>query len=199
MTIRGTDAILPAMSESTKTRYGLTAILLHWVMAALLVAQFALGTVMSDLEDQRRAFELIQLHKSIGFLLLALVLLRLGWRLLSPPPPLPREIPASIRGLAAMVHGALYGLMLALPLTGWALVSASILAIPTLVFGILLVPHLPLRVSEASEAFWHGLHYWLGLFGAALVALHVLAALGHQLVAHDAVLARMLPSGRLRR
>jgi cytochrome b561 len=177
--------------------YGLTAILLHWAMAAALVVQFAIGITMSGLEDQRRAFELIQWHKSLGFLLLGLALVRLGWRLGRGAAREPADLGNGFRRTADFVHGALYALMVALPLTGWLLVSASVLAIPTLLFGTILVPNLPVEVSEASEAFWAWLHRLLGLAGAALVSLHVAAALWHEMTLDRPFLARMLrPAGR---
>ena len=99
--------------------------------------------------------------------------------------------------MARWVHAFLYAALLLLPLTGWALVSASVLEIPTMPFNMFVLPHLPLEVSEASEDFWAGLHRWIGWAAAGLVVLHALAALRHHFWLRDDTLLRML--GRSRR
>jgi cytochrome b561 len=132
------------------------------------------------------------LHKSLGFLLLALVLLRMGWRLGNPPPELPRSVPLLERRVAPLVHFALYALQLAVPLTGWALVSVSVLAIPSVPFDLFVMPNLPLAMSEPAERFWSATHGWLAYAGMTLVALHMAAALRHHFWLRDAVLVRIL-------
>lgn len=182
------------MTGKPDRRYSLPAILLHWAMALVLVAQFALGFVMADLEDQRRAFELIQWHKTLGCLLLALVVLRIGWRFTHRPPQHPADLAPAYGRAADAAHGALYALMLALPLTGWALVSASVLAIPTVLLGAVVVPNLPVAVSETSERLWGAIHGTLAYAGASLVGLHVAAAIWHEMTLDRPFLIRMLRS-----
>jgi len=181
--------------RNTPERYGWVAILLHWLMAALVAGQFVLGIAMTRTGDQRLAFERIQIHKSIGLTLLVLATLRILWRLAGERPRLPGLGRLEARA-ALLVHGLLYGLLLALPLTGWALVSASVLEIPTMPFGLFVVPHLPLEISEASEAFWTALHRWIGWAGLALVCLHALAALRHHFWLRDDILLRMIGLGK---
>lgn len=180
------------MIRNTKEGYGFVAIALHWVVAVLVIGQIGLGLVMLRVADQRLAFDLIQWHKSMGLLILALIVLRLVWRLVNPL-PLPL---ASLRRwekiASATVHRLLYAIFLALPLSGWALVSASVLGIPTLVFGIFLLPHLPVGVSEAGEQFWRSLHHLLAFTALGLVAGHAVAALRHHFILRDGVLKRML-------
>ncbi|WP_315918450.1 cytochrome b [Mesorhizobium sp. SP-1A] len=178
--------------RNTRTGYGWAAILFHWVVAVLFISQFGLGLAMTRIASQRAAFELIQLHKSLGFLLLALVLLRMGWRLGNPPPELPHSVAPLERRVAPLVHFALYALQLAVPLTGWALVSVSVLAIPSVPFDLFVMPNLPLAMSEPAERFWSVTHGWLAYAGMALVALHMAAALRHHFWLRDAVLARIL-------
>ncbi len=180
------------MLRNTKTRYGWTAILLHWLIALLFIGQFALGLVMVRVASQRTSFELIQLHKSFGFLLLGLVLIRIGWRLGSMSPELPEEVGEMERRAAPAVHLLLYAAQVAVPLSGWALVSVSVLEIPSMPFNLFVMPHLPLGVSEQAETFWIVGHQWLAYAGMALVALHVLAALRHHFWLRDAVLVRMI-------
>lgn len=172
-------------------RYDAAAIVLHWLMALLLTAQLLLGLTMSRIADQRSAFELIQLHKSIGLTLLGLIGLRLVWRLANRPPPLPDGMPLWERQAARFAHAVLYLLMLVLPLTGWALVSVSVLAVPTMPFGLFVLPNLPLPMSEAAELLWGCLHGLLAWALVGVVALHVLAALRHHFWLRDGVLTRM--------
>jgi cytochrome b561 len=180
------------MLRNRKSGYGLVAILLHWTIAVLFIGQAGLGLYMVRTADQRAAFGLIQWHKSFGLLILALAVVRLAWRLTNPRPDLPAAMPGWERRAARLAHGALYALMLALPLTGWALVSVSVLAIPTYAFYLVVVPHLPLPVSETGEVFWGEVHRLLAWTAIALATGHAFAALRHQFVLRDGVLAGML-------
>lgn len=183
------------MLANSQTQYGWTAIVLHWAMALLLFGQWTLGQTMVRISDQRLAFDLFQWHKSFGLLVLALAILRLAWRLANPRPLLPAGTPRLEQAAAASTRRALYALMILLPLSGWALVSASVLEIPTLAFYLFLVPHLPLPKSEAAEAAWTLVHQVLGWLMFGLVFVHVLAALRHHFLLRDRVLVRMLRPG----
>ncbi len=183
---------MPALIRNTPARYGWAAILFHWIVAVLFIGQFVLGLVMTRTASQRTAFELIQLHKSFSFLLLGLALLRIGWRLGNPAPALPRSVPPFERRSAPLAHFVLYALQFALPLTGWTLVSVSMLEVPSVPFGLFVVPNLPLAVSDAAERFWSVAHAWLAYGAMALVGLHVAAALRHHFWLRDGVLARIL-------
>ena len=180
-----------SITNST-TRYGWGAIILHWLIALIFIGQFGLGFVMVRLTSQRTAFELIQLHKSFGFLLLGLVVLRIAWRLGNVWPPLPRSVGTLERRAAPLAHLALYAFQLALPLSGWALVSVSMLEIPSLPFNLFVMPNLPLAESDGAESFWAAAHWYLAYAGMALVALHVAAALRHHFQLRDGVLTRMI-------
>ncbi|RWP69213.1 cytochrome b, partial [Mesorhizobium sp.] len=151
-----------------------------------------LGFVMMRVSSQRTAFELIQLHKSFGFLLLGLVILRIAWRLGNAAPALPRSVGRFERRAAALVHFALYAFQLALPLSGWALVSVSMLEIPSVPFNLFVMPDLPLVESDTAESFWISTHWYLAYAGIGLVALHIAAALRHHFWLKDAVLTRMV-------
>lgn len=184
------------MLRNTKDAYGWIAIVLHWSIAALFLGQAGLGLAMVRIADQRRAFELIQLHKSTGFLILGVALIRLGWRLANPRPALPAGMAPAEKAAARASHGLLYLALLALPLTGWALVSVSVLSIPTMPFGLFVMPDLPLAADEQSEALWGTVHRILAWSAIALVALHVAAAFHHQFVRGDNTLRRMLRPDR---
>lgn len=180
------------MLRNTKSRYGWAAIVLHWLIGLIFISQFVLGWAMVRIASQARSFELIQLHKSFGFLLLGLVLVRIGWRLVSVHPELPDEVGPLERKAAPAVHLALYAAQLVVPLSGWVLVSVSVLEIPSMPFDLFVMPNLPFDVSEQAENFWIAAHKWLAYAGIALVALHILAALRHHFWLRDIVLVRMI-------
>lgn len=183
---------MTTMITNNTNRYGWAAIALHWLIALIFIGQFALGFIMVRIESQRTAFELIQLHKSFGFLLLGLIILRIAWRLGNAAPALPRSVGALERRTAPLAHFALYAFQLVLPLSGWALVSVSMLEIPSMPFNLFVMPNLPLAMSDAAESFWTEAHWYLAYTGIALVVLHALAALRHHFWLRDSVLVRMI-------
>jgi cytochrome b561/polyisoprenoid-binding protein YceI len=179
-------------------RYPLIAILLHWLIAAAIVLQVVLAGRMEGPRTPT-SFAVTQLHKSIGITILLLSLVRLGWRLLNPPPPLPATMPRWERELARITHVGFYVIMIGMPLTGWIMVSASRIALPTLLFGQVPWPNLPLGdLAPAAKRLWHEIgetgHGLLAKVIYVLLALHVAGALKHQLFSRDEpVLARMAP------
>ena len=182
--------------------YAVVAILLHWLIAALIVLQIVLaGRMEGPLTPE--SFAVTQLHKSVGISILLLSLARLGWRLLNPPPPMPASLAPWERRLAKLTHAGFYGVMLAMPLTGWIMVSTSRLAIPTLLFWTVPWPDLPGLGGLAPDL----KHLWneAGKLGHGaiiklaygLIALHVAGALKHQLFdRQEPVLARMAPGAQ---
>ncbi|BBE00096.1 polyisoprenoid-binding protein [Sphingobium amiense] len=168
-------------------RYSRIAIFLHWTIAALLAFQIAVGWGLEDLGA--RGFHLYQWHKSVGMLILALTLVRVAVRLTKPRPP---KSEGGWQGaLATGVHVGLYAFMLGAPLTGWALVSTAKVKVPTLLFGVLPLPHLPLPASAHEWAEdGHGVIAWIGI---ALFALHVAGAVRHHFLMHDGLIWRMIP------
>jgi cytochrome b561 len=173
-------------SEAT-ARYGVMAILMHWLIAALIVAQIGLGwwmnEILPDHSPSQAAVESI--HISLGLTILVLVVARIALRLANPPPPLPANLPSWERTLAALSHVLFYLLMLALPLTGWALVSLG--DRPIHIWGVPW-PHLPgltaVFGSPAPRAVRHELahiHVYILIWIVLLnLALHVAGALKHQ-------------------
>lgn len=184
--------------RNTPTRYGLVAMILHWLIALAVIAMLTLGFVMGEVrEGSPLQFQLFQWHKSIGITILLLTVLRLAWRLMNRRPPFPPTMRPWERTLARLTHFAFYALLFALPLTGWAMVSTSPLAIPTLLYGVVPWPHLPwlaeVRDPEAVEAALSETHELLAFTMIALLLLHVAGALRHHFILHDTVLRRMLP------
>lgn len=172
---------------------------LHWGMAALIFFQLALGWRMADMPKGPGAFQLFQLHKSIGFSLLVLLVLRLLWRMTHRPPALPRTMQPWEQLAAKLGHAGLYGILFGMTLTGWIVVSASKTNIPTLLFGTIPWPHLPFiaGLPTASKGQWHefsgDIHGALAVILALMIVGHAGAALKHQLVEKDEVISHMLP------
>lgn len=173
---------------AAQARYSAGAVVLHWLIALALAFQLALGFAMPHDE---RGFALFQLHKSVGITILLLSLVRLAWRLTHRPPPL---VEGGLGGaLARTVHGLLYVFMIGQPLTGWAMVSTDATRIPTLLFGTVPWPHLPLPagLNETMEIS-HAALAWTAL---ALIILHVAGAVRHQFLLRDGLLRRIGPGG----
>ena len=179
-------------------RYTIMAILLHWTSALCVLALIGMGLVMTHAGlAPMRQFQLYQWHKSVGITVLALTALRLAWRLLHRPPPHPVAMPLHERRVAGAAHGLLYTLLVGLPLTGWAVVSLSPFNIPTVLYGLVSWPHLPLASLVPDQAAAEGALKWVHASGAwfltALLVLHIAAALRHHFILRDDVLRRMLP------
>ena len=184
-------------------RYDAVAMILHWLTAAAVLGLLVAGMTMTRLQPgSALQFSLYQLHKSVGITVLALTLIRLGWRLAHRPPALPDSMPGWERLAAALGHLALYGLLVAMPLTGWAVVSVSPYNIPTVLYGLVPWPHLPGLATlphadkHAAEEVLKQLHdagAWIML---GLLAVHAGAAVRHLLWLRDGVMERMLPRWR---
>ena len=179
-------------------RYSAVAILLHWASALGVIALIGMGLIMTHAGlAPMRQFQLYQWHKSVGVTVLGLTILRVLWRLTHRPPPHPAGMPARERVAASTAHGLLYLLLVGLPLTGWAVVSLSPFNIPTVLFGVVPWPHLPLAElvpNPAAEGFLKLVHAYGAWLLTALLILHVAAALRHHFIIHDDVLRRMLPA-----
>ena len=190
---------------NTQARYGAVAMTLHWLIAALIATNLLLGFYFANVINSHDPgfFAIIQLHKSIGLTVLVLSVLRLGWRLVNPVPPLPDDFGTGLRIVARGTHYLFYLLIIAVPLMGWAMVSSSPLGTPTLYFGLFSWPHIPF-LAELPRAMKRGytetfgeLHALLAYSAAVLLVLHVAAALWHNFSRHDEVLKRMIPGTRV--
>ncbi|MBB6123423.1 cytochrome b/b6 domain-containing protein [Sphingobium subterraneum] len=192
------------MRPHERSRYPARAIILHWMIALLLIANLVIGLRMEALAgmDQFRVF---QLHKSIGITVLLLTLIRIAIRLSYTAPPYPDGVAGWQRMLSKTVHGAFYGIMLGLPLTGWIVVSASPLNIPTVLFNMIPWPdigpltQLSLAKKKALSGTVGDVHVLLTYLTYGLIALHVTGALKHQFSGPVSVLYRMLPLSFLRK
>jgi cytochrome b561 len=178
---------------STPARYGGVAVAMHWTIAALALAQIALGWWMIGLPDktgvQRDWFNL---HKSFGLTIAALMLVRLAWRVAHPAPPLPASLPRWQAIAARVNHRLLYAALIAQPIVGY--LGSSFTSFPIKFFGYTL-PRWGWD-APALKAIFSGMHFTLACLISALVALHVAAALRH-LASRDGVFERMWPRAPL--
>ncbi len=176
--------------RNTHDRWGHVAQLLHWSVAGLILALMALGWIAKLTPLSPGKLTLFYWHKSLGMLVLALVLVRLGWRARNPAPSLPPELPRWEPVMAHATHVLLYLLMLLIPVTGWLINSAS--GIPFKIFWVLPLPAIT-PVSAHLEHIFEWFHLVLFWILAVVLLGHVGAALRHHFLLHNSVLRRMLP------
>lgn len=178
--------------KNTPDRWGAISLSLHWVVVVLILVMAYLGLTMGDLPNGPDKIKTYALHKSIGITILALVALRVLWRLYAGTPrPVPNT-PIWQERIAAVTHLAIYALLFAIPISGWVLNSAA--GFPLQWFGIVNLPHIVDKSHDlhelAEEA--HEIMFWCLIL---LVVAHAGAAFYHHLFQRDATLARMLPRG----
>lgn len=169
-------------------RYSNVSILIHWTVAVLVVANLVIALAMHDHR------ELFAWHKSIGITVLLLTLLRIVWRVTHPWPQFPERMPGWERVLSRSVHVAFYVLLLAIPLLGWATVSAG--RGTGELFGFIQWFDLPVAKSPELRETLGDVHRYTVFFALALVFLHICGALKHQFFDEDVVFHRMLPGLR---
>ncbi|HKR47133.1 MAG TPA: cytochrome b [Paraburkholderia sp.] len=168
------------------SRYDLVARLLHWLVVALVAAQFVIGWTMPDVHRDTRPVGEIAWHLGVGTALVAAMVCRLLWRATHRPPP--DDQTPLMRAVAAITHVGLYALLVAVPVLGW--INASSRAWDVTLFGAIPLPAL----SAAGSSFGHAMgdvHSVLAWVLFALICLHVAAALFHRFVLNDRVLQRM--------
>lgn len=180
---------MPGVS-SGEGRYTPLAIGLHWLIAALVLGLIGLGLWMVGLPISLTKLYAYAWHKWIGVTVFLLTLVRLGWRAWRPPPSLPGTVTPWTRALAPWSHAALLVLLVALPLTGWMMSSAGGVSVTW--FGFLPLPDLVGR-DLALFGRLRTTHHWLAWILMALLVLHVLAVVHHDLMRRDGILRRMLP------
>lgn len=173
------------------SRYTLPAIALHWTIALLIAAAFALGVTMVDIPGiTPTKLKYFSWHKWLGVTILGLACVRLLWRIGHPAPSYPDDMPRWQRTAAHAMHGLLYLLIFAVPVSGYFYSLAA--GVPVVYLGIV-----PLPVLMDPDPEWKALlkqvHYALNMLLLGAVALHAAAALKHHFIHRDGVLKRMLP------
>ena len=170
--------------------WGTVSIALHWLTLLLVLGMAVVGLVMTELPTSPPKIQVYALHKSFGLTVLGLTALRLVWRLFSGRPEPEPGSPRWQDRIAALTHGSLYGLLIAIPLSGWWFNSASGFGLRW--FGLVALPklggydpQLKLVAKQTHELLFYTL--------AALVLVHAGAALYHHYHRRDRTLSRMLP------
>lgn len=170
--------------------YSKWAIALHWMIAGLLAFQIGQGLALEAQPQGAEQFAVYQLHKSLGVTILALTIVRLIIRLIVRRPDAVMDS-GWARALSGLVHWSFYSVMILGPLSGWIIVSTARIKVPTLLFGTIPWPHLPVG------SLWHQpmeqLHEVMAWLAVGLFALHVAGALRHQFAKADHLLERMIP------
>ena len=171
-------------------RWGPVSQSLHWLIVALIVVMAYLGLTMTDLPNNPHKLKIYALHKSIGITILMLVSLRVSWRMYAGAPRTLATMPVWQERIAAITHWALYGLLFALPISGWVVNSAA--GFPLRWFGLVNLPSIA-RKDEALHTLAVSAHQFLFWTLIALALTHAAAAFYHHLFEQDTTLMRMLP------
>ena len=169
--------------------YSSIARVLHWITAALVLTTMPIAVAMVNEKAGPLQDFLYNLHRSIGSVIIPLVIVRLGYRLTHPPLPLPDDIPPLQERAARATHWGLYTLLIVQPLLGW--VATSAYGAPIIVFGLFQLPPIWPQDQPLSERLFP-VHQLIGLAIACLAILHIGAALYHHFIRKDRVLLRMI-------
>ncbi len=186
--------------KNNSIRYGGVTQLLHWLIVALIIAQWVLAELAEEAGHDKalhpaaalQQLALLARHKSIGLTIFALTIMRLIWRFVSPPPPLPDTMPRWQVNAAKLTHFVFYGLLLLLPVSG--LVMSAAANYPVSYFGWFTIPNV-VAADETLREVMKERHELLFDILLLLAIVHVVAALKHHFVDRDGVLRRMLPGG----
>ena len=187
--------------HNTQTAWGLPARLLHWIMAVMILLMLVFGTIMAASTDLIAKFGMVQTHKSMGFTVFVLALIRILWRWLSPAAPgLPEAMPRWQVAASHISHLLLYFLIVAIPLSGCLMVTSSPLNDPgaypvqvrNMVWGLFEMPDPFATGSEALSETFARVHWVLTRLLMAILAVHVAAALKHHFIERDGILMRII-------
>lgn len=175
--------------KNTGNQYGIITVVIHWLMAVLIIGLIILGLYMVRIPISPQKLKLYGWHKEFGILVLALAMIRLGWRIGNITPTLPNTIPYWQQQAARGAHWAFYFFMVTVPLTGWMM--SSIAGLPVSFFGLFVLPDL-VSPNENYRILYSEIHEWLSYGLLATICLHTGAALKHHFINKDDILRRML-------
>jgi cytochrome b561 len=181
--------------RNTKRSWGSLSRALHWIIVLLIINQWIIAERAEDLPKGPALIQALWWHKSFGITILMLAVIRLVWRWMNPVPDLTAETRPWERVLARISHVLLYGLIFALPLSGWMMSSAR--SFPVSWFGLFQLPDLVGPSPQLYERLL-GMHHLLFSVLVVVAALHIAGALKHHFIDRNDVLRRMLPFGRVR-
>lgn len=175
--------------RNSDREWGIPSIVLHWLLAVGILAMVGIGLYMVEMPNSMAKLRMYALHKSIGLTILALVVLRLAWRLYAGAPAPEPGTPRWQQHAATATHWMLYGLMLLMPISGWVFNSAS--NFPLQWFGLFNLPALVQPDPELKDLA-RAVHRWGYYLVCALVLVHAGAAIKHHVFNRDRTLLRML-------
>ena len=180
--------------KNTPVRWGVVSSALHWLSALLVLGLLVAGFSYAELiTDTATKFNVMQLHKSFGILLLTVTLIRIVCRFsLGPIPKVSPSSTAFEHRIAVVLHNVFYVLLIAMPVVGWLIVSTSTKGIPTEIFGLFTLPKL-IAPNKELHGLFEEMHEILAFVLIGLLLLHIGAALKHHLVYKNDILRRMLP------
>jgi cytochrome b561 len=174
---------------TTRTRFAAPQRLLHWLMAICILSMLFIGVGMVS-TITTKYLTLVQIHKPLGIAILILALIRLAFRLYYGAPALPADLPAPIKLAAELSQYIFYALMIAMPLIGWAMLSAA--EYPVVLFGSVYLPSI-LPLSPSLHTLLWNAHHYLAFAFFGVILMHVAAILFHKLVRNDGVFEAMAP------
>lgn len=181
---------MATLASPDLARYSRVAVWLHWIIALLIVLNLLLGFYHEEFDRPVRS-AMMNIHKATGLTILVLTLVRIAWRLGHRPPPFDPLMKRWEIGLARLVHWLFYALLIALPLSGWLVVSTS--GRETSYFGLFEVAPLPVTREDDAHELMEEVHEYLAYSMLGLLALHVGGALKHHLGGHHHLIGRMAP------
>jgi len=172
-------------------RYTKIAMLLHWLIALLIIAAFSLGVTMVNIHGFSPAkLKYFSWHKWMGCTVFGLACLRILWRMWNPAPPYPYTMSRFQQRAASALHGLMYFLIFAVPLTGYFYSLAA--GVPVVYLGLFPMPVL-IDPNPEWKPILKEVHYTLNVILLGGFILHVAAALKHHFVDRDGIFKRMLP------
>ncbi|GAB3104101.1 cytochrome b [Lysobacter terrae] len=181
--------------KNSNDRWGAVSQLLHWLIVLMILGLGTVGLLMTEMRNSPDKIQLYLLHKSFGLTVMALMALRLLWRVYAGAPRPVAGTPHWQERIASLTHAALYLLVFAMPISGWVLNSAS--GFPLRWFNLFNLPAITAKNPSLHELAVE-VHEWLFWTLIAVALVHAAAAIYHHVFQHDATLARMLPRGWLR-
>lgn len=181
---------------NSKKKFGAISKFFHWSVSILIISMLTLGFIMTRMDRSAFKFQLYSIHKSLGLSLLILIVLRLIWRLFNKPPAYPNSIPNWEQNLARLGHWIIYMIILAIPLSGWLMSTASGYLANFWGWGKWAMPWIETNKALAQTANYY--HTRLAYVIIGLLILHILMALKHHCLAKNNILRRMLPFSKLK-
>lgn len=176
------------MLKNTHNSYGSLTRLFHWLMALIIIGIIAVGFTMTSLDPSNQKWFLYAQHKAFGVIILALIPLRLIWRLVNPQPNYPPDLPKWQDKAATYNIRFLYLCMILMPCSGF--IMSTFGGHPISMFGLFTID--PFFKKHALAGLTHEVHEVLAWGIAAAVGLHIVAALYHHFILKNSILRRML-------